>query len=110
MPEFSINLSKATIANNFDGSSLILYDEDEISRAENIMRDYAGQLRAIKSQDELVSYISDFDTELSFSDISSIQFTDDKGIDIPFPDNKRLTRRKHNYSFSGIHLPERGGI
>ena len=46
MPEFSVNLSKATIANNFDGSSLILYDEDEISRAENIMRDYAGQLRA----------------------------------------------------------------
>ncbi len=25
MPEFSVNLSKATIANNFDGSSLILY-------------------------------------------------------------------------------------
>lgn len=81
MPEFSVNLSKATIANNFDGSSLILYDEDEISRAENIMRDYAGQLRAIKSQDEFVSYISDFDTELSFSDISSIRFTDDTGID-----------------------------
>lgn len=81
MPEFSINLSKATIANNFDGSSLILYDEDEISRAENIMRDYAGQLRAIKSQDEFVSYISDFDTELSFSDISNIRFTDDTGID-----------------------------
>ena len=81
MPDFSINLSKATIANNFDGSSLILYDEDEISRAENIMRDYAGQLRAIKSQDELVSYISDFDTELSFSDISNIRFTDDTGID-----------------------------
>lgn len=81
MPEFSINLSKATIANNFDGSSLILYDEDEKSRAENIMRDYAGQLRAIKSQDEFVSYISDFDTELSFSDISNIRFTDDTGID-----------------------------
>lgn len=81
MPEFSINLSKATMANNFDGSSLILYDEDEISRAENIMRDYAGQLRAIKSQDEFVSYISDFDTELSFSDISNIRFTDDTGID-----------------------------
>ncbi len=81
MPDFSINLSKATIANNFDGSSLILYDEDEISRAENIMRDYAGQFRAIKSQDEFVSYISDFDTELSFSDISSIRFTDDTGID-----------------------------
>lgn len=81
MPEFSVNLSKATIANNFDGSSLILYDEDEISRAENIMRDYAGQLRAIKSQDAFDRYVSDFDTELSFSDISSIQFTDDTGID-----------------------------
>lgn len=81
MPEFSINLSKATIANNFDGSSLILYDEDEISRAKDIMSDYAGQLRTIKSQDEFVSYISDFDTELSFSDISNIRFTDDTGID-----------------------------
>ena len=81
MPEFSINLSKATIANNFDGSSLILYDEDEISRAENIMRDYAGQLRAIKSQDAFDHYVSDFDTELSFSDISNIRFTDDTGID-----------------------------
>ena len=81
MPDFSINLSKATIANNFDGSSLILYDEDEISRAENIMRDYAGQLRAIKSQDAFDHYVSDFDTELSFSDISNIRFTDDTGID-----------------------------
>ena len=81
MPDFSINLSKATIANNFDGSSLILYDEDEIYRAKDIMSDYAGQLRTIKSQDEFVSYISDFDTELSFSDISNIRFTDDTGID-----------------------------
>ena len=81
MPEFSVNLSKATIANNFDGSSLILYDDDEISRAEDIMLNYAGQLRAIKTQDEFDSFISDFDTDLSFSDISSIRFTDDTGID-----------------------------
>ena len=66
MPEFSVNLSKATIANNFDGSSLILYDDDEISRAEDIMLNYAGQLRAIKTQDEFDSFISDFDTDLSF--------------------------------------------
>ena len=114
MPEFSINLSKATIANNFDGSSLILYDEDEISRAENIMRDYAGQLRAIKSQDELVSYISDFDTELSFSDISSIQFTDDKGIDnlSEYSDELKIflyhrameQMSKYNYTFEKVEV------
>lgn len=114
MPEFSVNLSKATIANNFDGSSLILYDEDEISRAENIMRDYAGQLRAIKSQDELVSYISDFDTELSFSDISSIQFTDDKGIDnlSEYSDELKIflyhrameQMSKYNYTFEKVEV------
>lgn len=81
MPEFSVNLSKATIANNFDGNSLILYDEDEISRAEGIMSNYAYQLRAIKTQDAFDSFISDYDTNLSFSDISSIRFTDDNGID-----------------------------
>ena len=81
MPEFSVNLSKATIANNFDGSALILYDEDEISRAEGIMSNYAYQLRAIKTQDAFDSFISDYDTNLSFSDISSIRFTDDTGID-----------------------------
>lgn len=114
MPEFSINLSKATIANNFDGSSLILYDEDEISRAENIMRDYAGQLRAIKSQDEFVSYISDFDTELSFSDISNIQFTDDKGIDnlSEYSDELKIflyhrameQMSKYNYTFEKVEV------
>jgi hypothetical protein len=114
MPEFSINLSKATIANNFDGSSLILYDEDEISRAENIMRDYAGQLRAIKSQDEFVSYISDFDTELSFSDISNIRFTDDKGIDnlSEYSDELKIflyhrameQMSKYNYTFEKVEV------
>lgn len=81
MPEFSVNLSKATIANNFDGSSLILYDESEIEQAQNIMLDYAEQLRAIKTQEDFDSFISGFDTELSFSEISSIRFTDDIGID-----------------------------
>lgn len=81
MPEFSVNLSKATIANNFDGSSLILYDESEIEQAQNIMLDYAEQLRAIKTQEDFDSYISSFDTELSFSEISNIRFTDDTGID-----------------------------
>ena len=54
MPDFSVNLSKAAIANNFDGSSLILYDEDEISRAETIMKTYAGQLRNLTTQDALI--------------------------------------------------------
>lgn len=81
MPDFSINLSKATIANNFDGSSLILYDENEIEQAQNIMLNYAEQLRAIKSQEAFDSYIVDYDTDLSFSEISNIRFTDDTGID-----------------------------
>ena len=81
MPEFSVNLSKATIANNFDGSSLILYDESEIEQAQNIMLDYAEQLRTINTQEDFDSFISDFDTELSFSEISDIRFTDDTGID-----------------------------
>lgn len=81
MPEFSVNLSKATIANNFDGSSLILYDESEIEQAQNIMLDYAEQLRTIKTEEDFDSFISGFDTELSFSEISSIRFTDDIGID-----------------------------
>ncbi len=34
MPDFSINLSKATISDNFDGNTLILYDEVEIQQAQ----------------------------------------------------------------------------
>ena len=78
------------------------------------MRDYAGQLRAIKSQDELVSYISDFDTELSFSDISSIQFTDDKGIDnlSEYSDELKIflyhrameQMSKYNYTFEKVEV------
>lgn len=114
MPEFSVNLSKATIANNFDGSSLILYDDDEISRAEDIMLNYAGQLRAIKTQDEFDSFISDFDTDLSFSDISSIQFTDDKGIDnlSEYSDELKIflyhrameQMSKYNYTFEKVEV------
>lgn len=66
MPEFSVNLSKATIANNFDNSSLILYDEAEIEQAQTIMLDYAEQLRAIKTQEDFDSFISGYDAELSF--------------------------------------------
>lgn len=116
MPEFSVNLSKATIANNFDGSSLILYDDDEISRAEDIMLDYAAQLRAIKTQDAFDSFISDFDTDLSFSDISSIRFTDDTGIDnlSEYSDELKtfLYHRameqmsKYNYTFENIELDD----
>ena len=116
MPEFSVNLSKATIANNFDGSSLILYDDDEISRAEDTMLDYAGQLRAIKTQDEFDSFISDFDTDLSFSDISSIRFTDDTGIDNLSEYSEELKvflyhrameqMSKYNYTFENVELDD----
>ena len=116
MPEFSVNLSKATIANNFDGSSLILYDDDEISRAEDIMLNYAGQLRAIKTQDEFDSFISDFDTDLSFSDISNIRFTDDTGIDNLSEYGEELKvflyhrameqMSKYNYTFENVVLDD----
>lgn len=116
MPEFSVNLSKATIANNFDGSSLILYDDDEISRAEDIMLNYAGQLRAIKTQDEFDSFISDFDTDLSFSDISSIRFTDDTGIDNLSEYSEELKvflyhrameqMSKYTYTFENVELDD----
>ena len=116
MPDFSVNLSKATIANNFDGSSLILYDEDEISRAETIMETYAGQLRAITTQDAFDSFISDYDTDLSFSDISSIRFTDDTGIEnlSEYSDELKtfLYHRameqmsKYNYTFENIELDD----
>ena len=116
MPDFSVNLSKATIANNFDGSSLILYDEDEISRAETIMETYAGQLCAITTQDAFDSFISDYDTDLSFSDISSIRFTDDTGIEnlSEYSDELKtfLYHRameqmsKYNYTFENIELDD----
>ena len=65
MPEFSVNLSKATIANNFDNSSLILYDEKEIQQAQEIMQDYAEKLREITTEEALGSFISGYETELS---------------------------------------------
>lgn len=80
MPDFSVNLSKATIANNFDGNSLILYDEAEMNIAEDTMQDYARRLRNIANEEQFDEYISDYDTSLSFSDISDISFSSDNGI------------------------------
>ncbi len=92
MPEFSVNLSKATIANNFDNSSLILYDEKEIRQAQEIMQDYAEKLRKITTEEAFDSFISGYETELSFSDIRNIRFTDDAGIDgiTAYPDAVKL--------------------
>ena len=92
MPEFSVNLSKATIANNFDNSSLILYDEKEIRQAQEIMQDYAEKLRSITTEEAFDSFISGYETELSFSDIRNIRFTDDDGIDgiSAYPDAVKL--------------------
>ena len=92
MPEFSVNLSKATIANNFDNSSLILYDEKEIWQAQEIMQDYAEKLRSITTEEAFDSFISGYETELSFSDIRNIRFTDDAGIDgiSAYPDAVKL--------------------
>ena len=92
MPEFSVNLSKATIANNFDNSSLILYDEKEIRQAQEIMLNYAEKLREITTEEAFDSFISGYETELSFSDIRNIRFTDDTGIDgiSAYPDALKL--------------------
>lgn len=112
MPEFSVNLSKATIANNFHNSSLILYDEKEIRQAQEIMQDYAEKLRSIATEEAFDSFISGYETELSFSDIRNIRFTDDAGIDgiSAYPDavklflyNRAMERMPaYSYSFEEI--------
>lgn len=117
MPEFSVNLSKATIANNFDNSSLILYDEAEIEQAQTIMLDYAEQLRAIKTQEDFDSFISGYDAELSFSEITNIRFTDDTGVDgiSDYPDGVKLflynrameQMPAYSYSFEEITVDEK---
>lgn len=81
MPDFSVNLSKAAISDNFDGSSLILYDENEMMQAQSIMKSVADELRSIKTEEEFESYAADYDTELSFSDISAVSFAEDSGTD-----------------------------
>ena len=84
MPEFSVNLSKATIANNFDNSSLILYDEKEIRQAQEIMQDYAEKLRSITTEEAFDSFISGYETELS-SQISGIFVSRTTPESIAFP-------------------------
>ena len=117
MPEFSVNLSKATIANNFDNSSLILYDEKEIRQAQEIMQDYAEKLRSITTEEAFDSFISGYETELSFSDIRNIRFTDDTGIDgiSAYPDAVKLflynrameQMPAYSYSFEEITVDEK---
>lgn len=117
MPEFSVNLSKATIANNFDNSSLILYDEKEIRQAQEIMQDYAEKLRKITTEEAFDSFISGYETELSFSDIRNIRFTDDAGIDgiSAYPDavklflyNRAMERMPaYSYSFEEITVDDK---
>ena len=117
MPEFSVNLSKATIANNFNNSSLILYDEAKIEQAQTIMLDYAEQLRAIKTQEDFDSFISGYDAELSFSEITNIRFTDDTGVDgiSDYPDGVKLflynrameQMPAYSYSFEEITVDEK---
>ena len=117
MPEFSVNLSKATIANNFDNSSLILYDEKEIRQAQEIMLNYAEKLREITTEEAFDSFISGYETELSFSDIRNIRFTDDTGIDgiSAYPDAVKLflynrameQMPAYSYSFEEITVDEK---
>ena len=80
MPEFSINLSKAAIAGEFD-NELLLYDEDEIEQAQNIMKNQAEQLRRLNTQEAFSDFIAEYECDLSFSDISGAAFAGDSGID-----------------------------
>ena len=81
MPDFSVNLSKAAINSGFDGSTLILYDSEEIAQAQTVMENYAAALRAISSQSEFDEYIADFSSDMDYTDITKPQFTDDTGIE-----------------------------
>lgn len=82
MPDFSVNLSKAAINSSFDGNSLILYDSEEMDIAEREMKRYADELRQISDADELNEYLLGYeDAEFSFSDISSMKFSEYSGID-----------------------------
>lgn len=80
MPEFSINLSKAAIAGEFE-NELLLYDEDEIEQAQDIMKNQAEQLRRLNTQEAFSSFIAEYECDLSFSDISGAAFAGDSGID-----------------------------
>ena len=78
MPDFSVNLSKAAINSEFDGSSLILYDSEEIQSAKAIMLQYAEELRSIGTESEFRQYTAAFDdTDISFSDITDVHFKED---------------------------------
>ena len=82
MPDFSINLSKAAINSEFDGSSLILYDSEEIESAKAVMLQYAEELRSIGTENEFQQYIAAFDdTDISFSDITDVHFREDANLD-----------------------------
>ena len=82
MPDFSVNLSKAAINSGFDGNSLILYDSEEMDIAEREMKQYADELRRIADANELDEYLIAYeDADISFSDISSMKFSEDRGID-----------------------------
>lgn len=81
MPDFSVNLSKAAINSGFDGSTLILYDSEEIAQAQSVMETYAAALRGISSQSEFDEYIADFSSDMDYSDITKPQFSDDTGIE-----------------------------
>ncbi len=82
MPDFSVNLSKAAINSGFDGNSLILYDSEEMDIAEREMKQYADELRRIADANELDEYLIAYeDADISFSDISSMKFSGDSGID-----------------------------
>ena len=82
MPDFSINLSKAAINSEFDGSSLILYDSEEIGSAKAVMLHYAEELRSIGTESEFQQYIAAFDdTDISFSDITDVHFREDANLD-----------------------------
>lgn len=102
MPDFPVNLSKAMIGGSLGDDALILFDENDMYVAYNVMNDYASQLREIKSQSEFDSYISGFDTKLSFSEINRSEFAEDSGVDNIGNYNDNLKKFLYNRAMGNI--------
>lgn len=82
MPEFSVNLSKAAISENYD-SVLLLYDTAEVQKAQAYMSTAAQQIREISDEASFKDYLSQsgIHEDFSFSDFQSEAFVNDSGID-----------------------------
>ena len=60
MPDFSYNLSKAIISESVNSDELIIFDNDEMSSAQTIMRTKAEEIRKITTEGEAEKYFSGY--------------------------------------------------